>query len=312
MEITIHQLRMLREVARHGTIAAAADQLGYTASAVSQQLSSAEKTIGVAFLERAGRNVVLTDAGRELVRHAEIVIDQLEQAAAAIERVTGEVAGLIRFGFFESVTSLLGPILAKTRCLYPELTLSTTFLEGPQSPFELVRSGSLDLSFAIGHERDPWVPPPGFTRAPVCRDWFRLVVPSARLAELSQPVDLALLAGEDFIAPPDGSVGGAVAMQAFHRSGLAPRIIHQVDDSPTTLRLVAADAGVALVPDLGLRDIPAEVLIFETTETAYRSIDLIYRTSSADRPAVKAVLDVVNETVAEMGLDPGQDSTDSD
>ncbi len=171
-----------------------------------------------------------------------------------------------------------------------------------------MRAGSLDLSFAIGHEHDPWVPPPGFTRATVCRDWFRLVVPAARLGGLRQPVDLSNLADEDFIAHPTGSVGGAVAMQIYHRSRLNPRIIHHVDDYPATLRLVAADAGVALVPDLGLRDTPDEVLIFDTTETAYRSIDLIYRTSSADRPAVKAVIDVVNETVAELGLDPGQDS----
>ncbi|MEE9417329.1 MAG: LysR family transcriptional regulator, partial [Acidimicrobiales bacterium] len=87
MDLSIKQLRMLREVSRQGTIASAADQLGYTPSAVSQQLSAAEKTSGIAMLERVGRNVLLTDAGHELVSHADVILERLAEAQAAIERV---------------------------------------------------------------------------------------------------------------------------------------------------------------------------------------------------------------------------------
>ncbi len=89
VDLTIQQLRMLREVSELGTIAAAADALGYTPSAVSQQLASIGKSTGVGVLERVGRNVQLTDAGRELVVHADIVLAELERAQASLERVTG-------------------------------------------------------------------------------------------------------------------------------------------------------------------------------------------------------------------------------
>src|SRR3712207_9034747 len=86
--MSLQQLRMLREVANRHTIAAAADSLGYTSSAVSQQLSGLEKATGVAVLERVGRNVRLTDAGRGLVRHANELLSGLEAARVAMGRVT--------------------------------------------------------------------------------------------------------------------------------------------------------------------------------------------------------------------------------
>ncbi|HEY5886813.1 MAG TPA: LysR family transcriptional regulator, partial [Acidimicrobiales bacterium] len=93
--MSLQQLRMLREVANRNTIAAAADSLGYTSSAVSQQLSGLEKATGVAVLERVGRNVRLTDAGRELVRHADDLLAGMEAAQVAIERLSGEVRGVL-------------------------------------------------------------------------------------------------------------------------------------------------------------------------------------------------------------------------
>jgi len=107
MDLTIQQLRMLREVAEQGTIGAAAAQLGYTASAVSQQLAGVERVTGVPVLERVGRNVFLTDAGRELVSHAALVLAQLEEAKASVERVTQRAAGTLRVGMIESVASTM-------------------------------------------------------------------------------------------------------------------------------------------------------------------------------------------------------------
>ena len=98
MDLTIQQLRMLQEVATTGTIALAASNLGYTASAVSQQLAGLERAVGVPVLERVGRNVRLTDAGRELVVHARLVLGQVEEASAAIERLSTDVAGTVVVG----------------------------------------------------------------------------------------------------------------------------------------------------------------------------------------------------------------------
>ena len=305
MDLSIQQLRMFREVSRRGTIAAAADNLGYTPSAVSQQLSAAEKSTGVAMLERVGRNVFLTDAGRELVSHADIVLEQLEEAQAAIERVQGEISGMLRLGFIESVSSpMLGPIIWHLRDTHPELKLRTMGVDSLW-PAELIRSGELDLSFVIGSDGSPTQVPEGFDRVVLFRDWFRLAVPSDWLAGKRRPrsVDLATLAGEDFIAPPEGDACGRAVLEAFRAAGLEPEITHSVADFPTALRLVAVGGGVALIPDLGLRSVPDGVEILDLREPRYRTVELVYRSSSAQRPAVRAVLDVIMRVVDELELD---------
>jgi DNA-binding transcriptional LysR family regulator len=287
------------------TITSAAEHLGYTASAVSQQLSSAERSTGVAMLERVGRNVLLTDAGRELVSHAEIVLEQLEYAQAAIERVQGDVSGIMRLGFIESISStLLGPIMTLLRSRHPNLKLRTMGVDGVW-PAEVIRAGELDVSFVVGLEGDPSEVEQGFDRIDVFRDWFRLVIPASRYSKSPPPDKLSLssLAGEDFIAPPADEGCGRAAVEACRKAGLDPFVAHRVSDYPTTLRLVAAEAGVALIPDLGLRNVPDGITVVDLEEPTYRTIQLLYRTSSAARPAVRALIDVVNAVADEMELD---------
>lgn len=305
MDLSIQQLRMLREVSRRGTIASAAEHLGYTSSAVSQQLSSAEKSTGVAMLERVGRNVLLTDAGRELVTHADIVLDQLEHAQAAIERVQGDVAGVLRLGFIESISStMLGPIMRQLRSDHPDLKLRTMGVDGLW-PVELIRAGDLDVSFVVGSQDDPTDVTGGFDRLPLFRDWFRLVVPQSFFSGASRPkkIDLSTLAGHDFIAPPIDDACGRAAVQACREAGLDPYVAHRVADYPTTLRLVGAEAGVALIPDLGLQRVPDDVLVVDLADPRYRVVELHYRTSSAQRPAVRALIEVVHAVVDDMKLD---------
>ena len=121
MDLSVQQLRMLREVESQGTIAAAAIQLGYTSSAVSQQLAAIERITGVAVLEKVGRNVFLTDAGRELVAHATVILDQLEEAKAAVERVSSHPSGTLKVGMIESVANtILPPLLVRLAESHPE------------------------------------------------------------------------------------------------------------------------------------------------------------------------------------------------
>ena len=147
MDLTIQQLRMLREVSVAGTIGAAAKSLGYTASAVSQQLGGLERAAGVAVLEKVGRNVQLTDAGRELVIHADAVLARIEEASAALERVSTEASGVLRVGVMESISmSMLPRILALLAEQYPKIQIRTRESD-PADPYEHVRAGSLDAAF---------------------------------------------------------------------------------------------------------------------------------------------------------------------
>lgn len=305
MDLSIQQLRMLREVSRRGTIASAADHLGYTASAVSQQLSSAEKSTGVSMLERSGRNVLLTDAGRELVTHAELVLEQLAHAQAAIERVQGEVAGVLRLGFIESVSStLLGPIMRRLRHRYPDLKLRTMGVDALR-PLDLIQAGELDVSFVVGVQGLPTEVPDGFAQTVLCRDWFSIVVPKPWFEANGRPktINLADLHGEDFIAPPTDDSCGLAAVVACRDAGLDPYVAHRVADYPTTLRLVGAEAGVALIPELGLQRVPDDVVVVDLANPRHRTIELFYRRSSAERPAMKSFVSVVQEVAQTLELD---------
>src|SRR3954464_2595219 len=102
MPLDVRRLRVLRELAARGTVAATAQALSFTPSAVSQQLSALEREAGVPLLEREGRRLALTDAGRTLVAHADAVLAQLEAAEADLQAASSEVTGTLRVGAFSS------------------------------------------------------------------------------------------------------------------------------------------------------------------------------------------------------------------
>lgn len=301
MDVSIQQLRMLREVQSQGTIAAAADHLGYTSSAVSQQLAAIERTTGVAVLERAGRNVFLTDAGNELVVHATTILDQLEQARAAVERVAGTVAGTLRIGVIESVAnSILPPLLSKLARDHPDLDVRT--VQADESVDRKVLSGEIDLAFTVDLAEALTNTKNRIDRLLVCRDGFRAVL-SLDDEFGDSVVDLADLATCRLIASPPELSCGRRLVQACRTAGFEPDYAHQLDDYPTILRLVAAGAGVGLVPDLGLRRLPEGVRVADLKEPVSRHVELVWRQSSTDRPAIQAVVDAVVSVAEDMGLD---------
>lgn len=302
MDLSVQQLRMLREVAEQGTIAAAANQLGYTASAVSQQLAGIEKITGVSVLERAGRNVLLTDAGRELVVYAEVVLSQLEQAKAAVERVSERVAGTLRVGVMESIANTLLPdLLLRLATEYPELVIRTRQVD-PDRAMDLVRSGELDLSFTVDYPNSPGRQDDRIDRQLVCRDWFRAIV------HIDDPLDdsvlaLSALADRPIVASPGDLACGRCILLACREAGFEPDIAHELEDYPTVLRMVAAGAGVGLIPGLGLHDPPPGIRALELKDPVCRTVDLISRVSSRGRPAIEAFLDEVGAVADDFGLD---------
>lgn len=298
MDMSIQQLRMLREVARRGTIVAAAETLGYTPSALSQQLSGLERATGVAVLERVGRNVRLTDAGRELVRHAGDLLASLEAARAAMEQVAGEVRGTIELAVYESVaTTLLLPLLERLAVQHPDLRIRTRQLD-VEPATEAVAAGEIDIGFTLDYSHAPMPRRAGLTFASVLEDEFHLVVPEGD--EVTGRVSLDAVAGRTFIAPATTASCGQCVVAACRSAGFEVEVGHQIDDFPTALRLVAAGAGVAIVPDLGLVHRPPGVRVVDIDPPLSRTIQLAYRTASADRPAVVAVRDALTAVVADL------------
>jgi len=192
---------------------------------------------------------------------------------------------------------------------YPDLRLRTMGVNA-ESPTELMRSGDIDVSFVVGSHNQPTEVPDGFDRTMLFRDWFRVVVPSnhpqakARAnARNPKPIELITLADDDLIAPGTDTSCGRAAVDAYKDAGVVPSIAHRLHDYPTSLRLVAAGAGVALIPDLGLQDVPAGVTVLNPAHPRHRTVELLYRTSSAERPAMRTLIEAVQASTHEMGLD---------
>jgi DNA-binding transcriptional LysR family regulator len=302
VEMSLQQLRMLREVANRHTIAAAADSLGYTSSAVSQQLSGLEKATGVAVLERVGRNVRLTDAGRELVRHAEELLAGMEAARVAVERMSGEVRGVLRFTIFESVAAtLLVPLLDRLAERHPDLHLRTIQMD-PDLAMDALASGELDLAFAIDYPHAPAPRRDDITRCSLLEDVLRLVVPEDDPLAEADSVRLVDLADRPFISSPVGLSCGRCVVIACRDAGFEPDVAHQVDDFATSLHLVRAGQGVALIPDLGLMNLSPDLRAVDIEPPVSRLVQLAYRTSNVERPAIAAVEHALVEIVEELGL----------
>ena len=299
MDITLRQLRLLREVAARGTIAAAAEAHGYTASAVSQQLSSLEKATGVTVLERVGRNVRLTDAGRELVVHAGRLLAGMEEAMASVEQVNQDVRGVLHMSLYESVAStLLSPLLGRLADAHPDLELRTR-QQDPFPAIEDLASTALDLAFVIDYPHTPEPHRVDIERMPLLVDRFHLVVAADSPIDAAA-VELASLAEERFVSPMHGCARSVV--MACRSAGFDPFTAHVHDDYPTALHLVAGGHGVALVPELGLVHKPDGVRVIPLVDDVTRNVQLAFRRASADRPAIRAVCEQAQLVVADLGF----------
>lgn len=301
MDLTLRQLRMLSNVARHGTIAAAADAVGYTASAVSQQLSALEKAAGTPVLERVGRNVRLTDAGRELVVHADRLLAGMEEAISSIERVNNEVRGSMTMSMYESISGTLLPsLLTRMRDRHPDLEIRTAQYDANEGIEDLAK-GVIDVSFVVDYPHTPEPRRDDLIHVPVIDDRFFLVVPEDDPIK-GRRVDLARVAERPFIAPGHGC-GRSITM-ACREAGFDPDVVHRQNDYPAALHLIAGGHGVALIPGLGIVHRPPGVRVIELARPVSRTVELAYRVASAERPAIKAIVEEVHNTVADMQLRP--------
>ncbi|MYT23530.1 LysR family transcriptional regulator [Streptomyces sp. SID7760] len=288
--LDVRRLRLLRELARRGTIAAVAEALAFSPSAVSQQLSVLEREAGLPLLERTGRRVRLTPAGQNLVRHADAVLERLEEAAADLAEARSGPAGALRIGAFPTATRAIVPaaLVALAR-RHPRLEPMVSETD-PAAVAHALRAGDLDV--ALVHEYDfvPAPREPGLTTQPLYRESMYLATPAPAAAPAPGPDQGAVLrayADAPWIAATHGTLCHAMAVRACQAAGFTPRIRHRVDEFTTVLALVAAGQGVAVVPHLGVtgRAGPAVSL---TRLLMERRTKIAFRSGAAAHPGVAA------------------------
>ncbi|MFG2694554.1 LysR substrate-binding domain-containing protein [Kitasatospora sp. NPDC048407] len=277
--LDVRRLRLLRELAHLGTIAAVADALAFSPSAVSQQLSVLEREAGVPLLERTGRRVALTPAGRNLVRHTEAVLELLERADAELAHARRGLAGPLRIGAYPSAVRALVPAaLAELAARHPELEAMVSEVD-PAAVAAALRAGELDLALVHEYDLVPAEPEEGIAlTGPVFAEPMYLAARSAGT--------LADHQHGPWITAPPGTLCHELTERACQAAGFSPRVRHRVDDFAAQLALVAAGQGVALVPHLGTGHCPPNVTL--TRLPIYRRTRTAFRAGAAAHPAVAA------------------------
>ncbi|WP_033287568.1 LysR family transcriptional regulator [Amycolatopsis jejuensis] len=301
MELSLHRLRMLRELRRRGTVTAAAAALHYTVSAVSQQLAQLERDVGAKLFERLGRRVQLTELGILLTEHAEEILGSVERATLALEEAQGTMSARLTAGVWASVASgLLPTALTSLAADYPGIQVRTKEL-APEATADAVRDGALDLSFVIDYSDAPMEWDRGLERAVVAVERMHAAVPVGAVP--STGVSLDDLAVHPWILASPKSHFGRAIRTACHRHGFQPKINHEVEEQSTAMAMVGAGLGVTLVSDLGLRLLrPPGIDVVALTTPLLRTVSIAYRRTEIRRPALHLVIGAVQDAAAELGL----------
>lgn len=284
--LDVRRLRLLRDLARLGTIAAVAEAHAYTPSAVSQQLAALQREAGVRLLERAGRRVALTPTAAALVQHTEVVLAALEAADATLAAARGGLSGTVRIGAFPSaVRSLLPAALVELARDHPALDLMVTELDPVDVPPAL-RDRRLDVALLHDYDIVPTEPDPALDSTPLLDETVFLAVPDG--GEFSSEGDpLRAVRDADWIVGSPGTLCHAVARHACEMSGFRPTVRHHADDFTAALALVAAGQGVALVPELAVGQPPPPRVRLLPLGIRRRT-RIAYRRGAGTHPAVAA------------------------
>lgn len=299
------RLRILVEVARRGTIAATADALAYTPSAISQQLASLEREVGAVLLERDRRGAHLTEAGEALVAHAAGVLQELERAEAAVEAATRRVAGRFVIGAFQSFAlTVLPPALTSLAERHPDLEVRLVELE-PEPAGAALQARDIDLGLVLEFDHAKVPTSPDVAHQPLLEEEYWAVLP--REIGLSRPpvLDLADLADQPWIAAEAATGCGIALRMACVDSGFEPDVVHVANGYDVVVEFVRAGRGVSLVPDLMLNRLPEGVTVHRLARPYGRRTMAAVRCGAAARPTVAAVVTALREA-AETCLEEGR------
>ena len=253
--LDLRRLRLLRELHERGTVAAVADALQFTPSAVSQQLAVLEREAGVPLLEKAGRGLRLTDPALVLVEHAEALLERAALAEADLAAAAGTVAGRGRIAAFESVALRLAlPAMEALGREAPRLRCELVEAE-PEQALPALALGDLDLVLADEWRPQPRSLPEGVVRHELPGDPVRLVLPAGHPAARrhAEAVPLAELAGEPW-ATGEAGMGWEEMTRRTCRSlgGFDPDVRHRTAGATVALALVARGLAVTMLPALPL------------------------------------------------------------
>ncbi|MET8979023.1 LysR family transcriptional regulator [Streptomyces sp. NPDC004539] len=293
--LDLQRLRALHAVSVHGTVGAAAAALGYTSSAVSQQIAKLERETRTVLLEREGRGVRLTDEAWELAETAQELLAIVERAETGLEERRGLPAGRLTIAAFASAARGLMPsVLADLARRHPALDARLAEVD-PHLSVDLVAKGAVDLVVAHDWDIAPLPAPTGLEQVHFGDDLCDLLVPEDHPFAGRTGVRREELGGERWICQPPGRVCHDWLLRTLRSAGHEPDVVHQADENPTLVALVAAGLGVALIPRLGRGPLPPGVVEVPLEPVPVRHLYALWRKGAARRPAIAETVRTLRE-----------------
>ncbi|MFG1624810.1 LysR family transcriptional regulator [Kribbella sp. NPDC049227] len=288
--IDLGRLRALHAVAQYGSVNRAAEVLGYTPSAVSQQLTKLERETRTTLIERQGRGIVLTDAARQLASTAARILELVEDAELTLEEQRGQAIGTLKIAAFPTAArGLLPQALARLIDENPGLDVRVTETD----PFEAVAAVSRgEIHVAVVHDwqNTPLSLPEGLSRVKLGSDPADVLVPAAHRLAGKESVRAEDLVGERWICQPAGSICHEWLVRTMRRAGVEPEIAYSVAEYQTQLAMLARGIGIGLLPRLGRGTLPDGVVVVPLQPAPSRRLYAVWRTTTSRRPAIAVAL----------------------
>jgi DNA-binding transcriptional LysR family regulator len=291
--LDLRRLDILQRFASRGSITATAADLGYSPSAVSQQLATLEREAGVALVERTSHSASLTDAGRELAEHAVVVLAAAETAQSRMRARAGTISGRVTVSCIPGLAVRLAPHLADLQRRHAGLTIVAHETESTTAAAAVLERTS-DLAVIDDWTQDPLAPPAGLTVHRLYREQVVLAMAAghtaARGAASVSVVRLReIVASETWLSAPRGQVSRTAGDQGLADIGAAPARRWEFDGLDVRARLVSTGAGVALLPLSVVEDQPG-VVGLALRPRRYRYVHILTRSTTQADPAIASCL----------------------
>lgn len=299
--LDVRRLRALSHVATEGSFSAAADALGMTQSAVSQQIAALEREIGLAVVRRGTRPVELTEAGAALTRHATGILARLDNAEQELAEIADRRRGRLRFGCIPTVLGTLMPAaFARFRRSHREVRL-TVVDDHLHRLVPRLDNGELDLAVIYDHEALPDVGAGSFERITLLADRFQVVLPAAHPLTRRRTIRLPDLRGEPWIGGAPSSGWYRIVRHACQQAGFTPRADFASDDYIAVQALVAAGLGVSVIPGLAvMHPLPGVAVRQLTSAAPVRRICAAWPVGGYESSTLDAMVECLRLTAQDM------------
>jgi DNA-binding transcriptional LysR family regulator len=298
--LKVQRLTVLARFAARGSIVAVAEELGVSPSAVSQQLTTLEREVGLPLIERTSHSASLTDAGHELVGHASVILAAIEAAETSMRARVGTIGGRVRVSFIPGLAATAAPDLAELQGRHPALTVVAVQIDSTEAAAALLdRSTDVAVIDEWGEEPVPHAATLRVHRG--VREQIVLGVPAdhpVAAAHLDRPVSAAtlreLVLQETWLSAPPGEVSRIAGDARLAQAGAIPLRRWEFEGLYVLARLVAVGAGVALLPS-STASYERNVAAIPMQPRMYRHVRVLTRATTRDDPAVAACIKAIQK-----------------